>query len=145
VLRDASPRASPQNNLAIHHRARPVYPENHRATRKLARLRDQPIDIVPRDETTRRDGHDLRAAPRAPGLNLSDLIPVQQHLVSPAPASKRVYLPTRLDPQSRSHSLLYSHRKSPLSLFSCSEGPENIRKFLNIVKNYFRLALRLFS
>src|SRR4029434_10713852 len=102
-----------------------------------ARVQNQPIHIVPRNETTGCDRHDLRAAPCSPCLNLSNLIPVQQNLVPPAPASECVYLPTRLKPQSRSHSLLYSHRRITLSLFSCSEGLENIRKSMNIVKKFF--------
>jgi len=72
-------------------------------------LRDQPINVVTRNETARGNSQDLGAARRAPGLNLSDLVSVQQHPVSPAPASKRVHLSARLYSQSRPYSLLYSH------------------------------------
>jgi len=72
-------------------------------------LQNQPVDIVTRNETARGDRHDLGPAPRAPRLNLANLVSVQQDPVAPAPSPKRSYLPARLDSQPRPYSLLYSH------------------------------------
>lgn len=114
--RGASPCVSPsscvspqEHKTAIHHRARSVDSANRRAARKLARLQNQPVNIVTRNEAARGDRQDFGAARRTPRLNLSNLVSVQQHPVATAPSPKRSDPSTRLDSQPRPYCLLYSH------------------------------------
>ena len=89
------------------------------------------------DESARGDGQNLGAALCAPGLNLSDLVPIQQDSVTPAPAAKGSYRSARFQSQSRPYGLLYSHCEITFEFNVLQEGLENIRKLVKIVKNYF--------
>jgi hypothetical protein len=115
----------------IHHRARLVGPAHCRPHRTLARLRYQPIDVMSRNESARRNCQDLGAARRAPGLNLSDLITIQHHSVTSAPPSECVHSSTRLYSQSRPYCLLYRHSDITFSSFlllrGCPKIYENLR------------------
>lgn len=93
----------------IQHRARPVCPAHHRCHRTFAGLRDQPVDIVSGNKSACRNRQNLGPARRAPCLDLSDLITIQQHSVTPAPPSERVYFSTWFYSQSRPYCLLYCH------------------------------------
>jgi len=110
IVLSSSSCTSPQyRSRALHHRARIVDPAHSRPHRRLAGLRDQPIDIVSWNKPACSNRQNLGAARRAPGLDLSDLVAIQQHPVTPAPPSERINPSTRFYSQSGPYCLLYCH------------------------------------
>lgn len=135
---------SPQNhNPAIHHRARSVNPAHRGPPRKLARLHHQPVNIVTRNKASRGDRHDFSAAPRASSLNLSNLVSIQQHSVTPAPSSKRSDLAARLDSQPGPYSLLYCH--GHITFLVHLPASEGARKYTKIERGCQELFSKSFS
>ena len=136
---------SPQKDKStIHHRARSVHSAHRRAARKLACLKNQPVNVVTRNEAARGDRQDFSAARRSPRLNLSNLVSVQQHPVSPAPAPKRSDLSTRLDSQSRPYCLLYSHSDITCEFIFLLEGGRKYTKICERCQELFSKPVSTF-
>ena len=130
--------------LPIEHCPRNIRPASRCSHWKLLGLRQQPVDIVSRNESVRCNCQHFGAAPSAPGLNLPDLTSVQQDLISPAPASERIYFSTGLDTQSGFYCLLYCHSGITFSSYPALEGARKYTKISEGCQELFSELIPLF-